>query len=104
MVFLITQDPGGSGTFYYVVAALRDDKGYTGTNGILLGDRIAPQSTVIQDGLIIVNYADRKADEPMTADPSVGVSKFLKIIDGKLAEVNNPAQLTSQKWTWVERR
>jgi hypothetical protein len=85
--FLITQNSGGSGTFFYVVAALKQGDTYVGTNAVLLGDRIAPQSTELKDGKVTVNYAERKPSEPMTATPSVGVSKHFKIVDGKLAEV-----------------
>ena len=86
IVFLLTQDGGGSGTFFYVVAALNTGNGYKGTNAVFLGDRIAPQTTEYRDGQIIVNYADRNPGEPMTASPSLGVSKYLKIIDGQLVE------------------
>jgi hypothetical protein len=87
-VFLVTQDPGGSGTFFYVVAAVQNDSGgYTGTNAILLGDRIAPQNINLQGDRIVVNYADRKPDEPMTTSPSVGVSKYLQLQQGRLVEV-----------------
>jgi hypothetical protein len=79
IAFLLTQDSGGSGTFYYVVAALKTDTGYQGTNAVLLGDRIAPQTTGIKDGQITVNYADREPGEPMSAAPSVGVSKYLRV-------------------------
>lgn len=85
--FLLTQDGGGSGTFYYVAAALSSTDGYKGTNAIFLGDRIAPQTTEFRNGEIIVNYADRKPGEPMTTDPSMGVSKYFKINDNKLEEV-----------------
>jgi putative hemolysin len=84
VAFLLTQESGGSGTFFYVVAALQTEGGYVGTNAILLGDRIAPQSTTIQDGTIVVNYAERKPGEPFTAAPSVGVSKYFKVVDGNL--------------------
>lgn len=84
VAFLLTQESGGSGTFFYVVAALQIESGSVGTNAILLGDRIAPQSTTIQDGTIVVNYAERKPGEPFTAAPSVGVSKYLKVVDGEL--------------------
>ena len=87
VAFLLTQDPGGSGTFYYVVVALKTQNGYLGTNAILLGDRIAPQSTEINDGKLIVNYAGRKPEEPMTAQPSVGVSKYFIVQDGTLREI-----------------
>src|SRR3989344_2933686 len=84
VAFLFTQNSGGSGTFYYVAAALGSDKGYIGTNAVLLGDRIAPQTTEFRDGEVMVNYADRAPGEPMTAKPSVGVSKYLKILNGAL--------------------
>lgn len=84
VAFLISQSRGGSGTFFYVVAALKTSNGYTGTNAVLLGDRIAPQTTRIGGGELIVNYADRKPGEPMTTAPSVGVSKFLKVVTGRL--------------------
>ena len=43
---LISQDAGGSGTFYYVAVGLADESSgkVLGTNSILLGDRIAPQN------------------------------------------------------------
>ena len=87
IAFILTQEEGGSGTFFYLVAALKIDTGYIGTNSILLGDRIAPQSTEIKDGKIIVNYTERKPDEPMTAPPSIGVSKFITLQNGTLFEV-----------------
>ena len=77
LAFLITQNSGGSGTFFYAVAALQNAAGkYNGSNAILLGDRIAPQTTEIRNGILIVNYADRKPDEPFTTQPSVGVSQY----------------------------
>ena len=79
VAFIVTTDGGGSGTFYYVIAALSTGSGYQSTNAILLGDRIAPQTTEIKDGEVIVNYADRKPSDPMTTPPSVGVSKYLKV-------------------------
>lgn len=89
-VFLLTQDNGGSGTFYYVVAALQTENGYVGTNAIFIGDRIAPQSTNIDPNnkaQVIVNYADRNAGEPMSAVPTIGISKTFKLEDGVLVEV-----------------
>lgn len=88
LVFLLTQNSGGSGTFYFVVAALQTTGGgYNGTNGVFLGDRIAPQTTEIRGGEIIVNYARRAEDEPMTAKPSVGVSKYLRVEGERLVEI-----------------
>ena len=77
VVFLLTQQRGGSGTFFYAVAALNTETGYLGSDGYLLGDRIVPQTTVVSRNprhanVIVVNYADRRPDEPMTTQPSVG--------------------------------
>ena len=97
VAFLLTQNTGGSGTFYYVVAALQTETGYTGSNAVLLGDRIAPQTTTIENGVIVVKIADRKADEPFTTSPSVTVSKSLEVKDGMLVEVSHD-QLTGRSW------
>ena len=84
IVFLLTQNMSGSGTFFYAVAALNNENGYVGSDGYLLGDRIAPQTTEISQNprhknVIVVNYADRALGEPMTAQPSFGKSTYLKL-------------------------
>ncbi len=84
VVFLLIQETGGSGVFFYVVAALNTKNGYVGSDGYFLGDRIAPQSTELSqnpehDRVVVVNYADRLPGEPMSAEPSVGKSAYLKI-------------------------
>ncbi len=87
--FLMTQNNGGSGIFYIVVAALAVDRGGTHTTQpYLLGDRIAPQSTEYRDGSLIVNYAVRRDGEPFSVLPSVGTSVLLKVQDGKLVKTN----------------
>ena len=87
-IVILTQDAGGTGVFYYVVAALNSDKGCVGTNSILLGDRIAPQNNLIDgNGVVIVNYGDRKPEEPMITVPSVGVSRYFKVIGNLLVEI-----------------
>jgi hypothetical protein len=89
IVFLLSQETGGSGTFYYVAAVLGTPTGYRGTNAILLGDRIAPQATEFRDGEIIVNYADRAPGESMATQPSIGVSRYFRIHDGRLEEIKS---------------
>jgi hypothetical protein len=87
VAFLITQEAGGSGTFYYVAVALNSNEGCKGTNAVLLGDRIAPQTTEFRDEEIIVNYLERNEGESMTTQPSFGISKYLKVSEGQLVEV-----------------
>ena len=84
---LLVHQPGGSGTFYYVVAALNVNGGFRGTNAVLLGDRIAPQTIEILDGVVIANYADRRPQESMAVPPSVGMSKYLVVKAGKLVTI-----------------
>jgi hypothetical protein len=84
VAFIVTQETGGSGVFYYAVAALNTENGYVGTDGYLLGDRIAPQSTTVSPNprhknVVVFNYADREVGEPMTTQPSVGQSVYLKV-------------------------
>jgi hypothetical protein len=84
VAFIVTQTTGGSGTFYYAVAALNTPNGYVGSDGYLLGDRIAPQSTNLstdpnQKNVVVFNYADRAPSEPMTTRPSIGKSVYLKL-------------------------
>lgn len=85
--FLVTQSGGGSGTFYYVVAALKGPNGYSGTNAVFLGDRIAPQPSQIQEGVLFVHYGDRSPNEAMTAVPSIGVSRSFHVEAGILSEI-----------------
>jgi hypothetical protein len=84
IVFLLTQETGGSGTMFYAVAALNTEAGYVGSDGYLLGDRVAPQNIVLSPNprhknVVVVNYADREDGEPMTSPPSEGKSAYLKL-------------------------
>lgn len=117
VVFLLTHSTGGSGTFYYVVAALNTQNGYLGSDGYLLGDRIAPQTTEKSQNpqhknVIVVNYADRTSGEPMSAQPSVGKSAYLKLdptsMQWGIVEPNFEGEADSSQmslemktWTWV---
>jgi heat shock protein HslJ len=113
VVFLLTRETGGSGTFFFVVAALQRPEGWVGSQGILLGDRIAPQT--IQPGpgtQVIVNFADRAPGEPFTTPPSHGRSLRLRFdplaMDfGIVAEdypgAADPARMTlgMHRWSWI---
>lgn len=77
VVFLLTQETGGSGLFFYVAAAVSEGTGYKGSQAFFLGDRIAPQTTEFRDGVVVVNFADRAEGEPFSVPPSVGKSTRL---------------------------
>ena len=118
IVFLLTQNNGGTGTFYYVVGALNTEQGYVGTDSYLLGDRIAPQSIEKNSpnekhtSVIVVNFADRAVGEPMTTSPSIGKSVYLKLDTASMmwgvVEPNFTGEadssrmsLTMKDWTWM---
>lgn len=115
VAFVLTQEGGGSGTFFYVVAALKTTSGWQGSDAVFLGDRIAPQTTQINNGTIVVNYAERKKGEPMTTAPSEGKSLVLKLdpTGMQLGEVvqnfegeadASRMSLTMKRWQWVTAR
>jgi len=87
--FIVTQNSGGSGTFFYVTALLNTKNGGVGVEGILLGDRISPQSMNLDnDNTIVVNYADRGLDESFATTPSI--AKTIKLyIDKKTLKFVN---------------
>ena len=87
IAFILTQGGGGTGVFYYVVVALKTTEGYQGTNGIALGDRIAPQNLNWRNGEIVANYADRTASESYADEPTLGVSKYFKVQGRQLVEI-----------------
>jgi heat shock protein HslJ len=115
-VFLVTQDTSGSGTFFYLVGALKTEKGYEGTEAIYIGDRIAPQTTEAGVDTVVVNYADRASGEPFTVSPSVGKSivfsfdsttkRFTEVVQetdiNEDENVENPStSLQKKTWEWV---
>jgi heat shock protein HslJ len=111
VAFLLTQEPGGSGTFFYAVAALESPQGLVGSHAVYLGDRIAPQTTELRpDGIIVVNFSDRAPGESFTTPPSTAKSIWLKLDPATLqfGEVvqdfegeANPASMTLDMNTWV---
>lgn len=117
VVFLLTQETGGSGTFYYAVAALNTERGYVGSDAFLLGDRIAPYTTEFsreagKDRVIIVNYADRAPGEDFSVQPSVGKSIWI-LLDPETMQFGEVVQnfegeadpsrmkLDMKTWNWI---
>jgi hypothetical protein len=86
VLVLLVQNAGGSGSFYYVAAALRTKDGYRGTNAILIGDRIAPRAMEIRDGTIVVNYGERYPWESLAAPPTVSRSRYFVVETDELKE------------------
>lgn len=67
--YITVDNSKGSGVFYYVTSSIK------GTEPFLIGDRIAPQTTEVDaEGVVTVNYADRRLDESFSTAPSVAKS------------------------------
>ena len=85
-VVLLAQSAGGSGVFVYVAAYVSGPVSYKGTNAVFLGDRIAPQSLSVSNGVATVKYLDRNSDEPFSAEPTVSTSKQFVFQNGEFQE------------------
>jgi len=79
-VLVLSQNTGGSGTFYYLVVAIRDGNIYKGGKGLLLGDRIQPQDIRVADNRVTVEFLDRLENAPYTTSPTIP-TKQLAIYD-----------------------
>ncbi len=89
VVFILTQERGGSGKFFYAVAALDMPAGYVGSDAFLLGDRIVPQSTDIDEeittqgtarkNVIVINFVTRTPNEPFSTEPTINKSVWIKL-------------------------
>jgi hypothetical protein len=100
-VVVVVYDSGGSGTFYYIAAAINKKSGFHGTRGYLLGDRIDVQDVAIREQSVIVKYADRHPEEPMNAEPSVDTMIRLVFADGELIPVKQDAAEAQVLEGWV---
>jgi heat shock protein HslJ len=63
-VVLVT-DAGGSGTFYDLALLVKEGKGWTNTDTVLLGDRVKVHSVVIENDAIVVTMTAHGPNDPM---------------------------------------
>ncbi len=83
---LLARSGGGSGTFIYLAAYVSGPVNYKGSNAIFVGDRIAPESITISNGVATFHYLDRGDNEPMSAEPTVETTKQFVYKNGTLEE------------------
>ncbi len=72
---ILITDPGGSGTFYDLVAVIDRNGNAFPVASVSLGDRIKINALTIEDGKIVVDMLTRGPDEPMAADPTQPVTR-----------------------------
>jgi hypothetical protein len=86
---VLVQDPGGSGTFYYL-AGLRAGAGGAAPT-VFLGDRIVVDGVSVAHGRLTVAYLERRPDDPFAATPTVPVTRTFVLVDGALVEIGSGA-------------
>ena len=85
---ITVEEPGGSGTFFYLHALIKDDDDLRDAGVAFLGDRIRIEGVSVHDGVITVAMLDRKPDEPFAAPPSVPVIRQFRLQGEELTEVS----------------
>jgi hypothetical protein len=78
---------GGTGSFYYLAAALNHAGGYQGSSAVLLGDRIAPAELTISNGVVRASYRGRKPNEAMATRPAIRKTAYFTFVNYGLAPV-----------------
>lgn len=93
---IIMDNPGGSGTFNYIVGGMLIDEKIIYSQPVLVGDRVQFQKLTAEDpgdennGIVTFEYLDRNPDEPMSAAPTQQVTKKYAFEEnGNLIEVLN---------------
>lgn len=108
-VLILSQNTGGSGTFYYLVVAIREGNQYKGSKGVLLGDRIQPQKIKVVANRVTVEFLERFKGQPYTTSPSVLTkqkvvydtdSQQLIPVEQNFAGEADPAIMTLGMKTW----
>lgn len=82
------EEPGGSGTFYFVHALEAGEDGLRDAGVALLGDRIRVEGVSIHDGVITVALLDRAPDEAMASEPTVAVIRRFALEGGALVDLD----------------
>jgi len=84
---VLVADPGGSGTFYYLVAVVNQNGTPKHVASVLLGDRVRFKSISIQAGEIVVNMVQQALGDPMCC-PTMEVTQKYKLQGDKLVPIS----------------
>ncbi len=83
---ITVEDPGGSGTFYYLHALVDDEGALADAAVLFLGDRVRVEGISIHDGVITVAMLDRAPHAPFAEPPTIAVIRQFRLEDGALVE------------------
>ena len=87
---ILIDEPGGSGTFYYLAALVRREEGWESVTAVLLGDRIRIESLSIdsEDTEVSVTLLTRAEGVAMAAEPTVSQTRHYRAVAGSLVQVD----------------
>lgn len=87
---ILVDQPGGSGTFYYLAALMRRGEGWESLTAVFLGDRIRIDSLSIDsdDRAIAVTFRTRAEGVAMAGEPTVTQTRRYRAVTGSLARVD----------------
>lgn len=83
---LLEVSGGGSGTFIYLAGFISGTLNRKGTEAVFIGDRIAPKTIAIKNGVITLTYLDRQSNEPFSSEPTVLKTKQFSLSNNSLVE------------------
>lgn len=83
-VVILVNQPGGSGSFYYLAVLMNTAAGVTATPAMLIGDRIVVTALRLEGRTIVVEYLDHASGQPLAASPTVTTTKRFVVDAGAL--------------------
>ena len=83
-VVTLIVDSGGSGLFTYLSAVISEDEKSKPIDSVFIGDRIIVKSLLIKKREVLIEFLTHPTDEPMTATPTVNVTKRFIVQDNRL--------------------
>lgn len=86
-VVILIDNPGGSGTFYYLFAFINQNGKPFNVATILLGDRVRVEGLAIKEKEIIVDMLTRGDDEAMASEPTLEITRKYRLEANRLALV-----------------
>jgi len=111
-IVILKHEPGGTGSYYYVAAAFRQDDEYVTSPAVLLGDRVVISGIDITAEGFNVRYLDRRPDQDFSMQPTTPIlARFTvnkqelsikRIVSVAPSQISNADKLLGAPWRWVK--
>ena len=84
---ILVDNPGGSGTFYYLFASINQNGKPFNVVPMLLGDRIRVEGLAIKEEEIVIDMLTRGDDEAMASEPTLEITRKYRLETNRLVLV-----------------